>query len=96
MSKNLTLIAKITAKEGHSNFVKKELLKLIEPSRKEDGCLFYDLHTDNENHNVFVFYETWQSKAHWEKHNEATPLAEFLKATDGLLEDIELTQLTKI
>ena len=96
MSKHLTVIAKITAKEGHASTVKEELLKLIEPTHKEDGCILYDLHTDNENHNLFVFYEIWQSEALWQKHNENTPLAEFLKATDGLLQDLSVNQLTKI
>ena len=43
MSK-LTIVANIYAKAGRIDFVKAELLKLIEPTRAEEGCLNYDLH----------------------------------------------------
>jgi len=40
----LTIVARITAKEGHRDLVKEELLKLIEVTRQEEGCINYDLH----------------------------------------------------
>ena len=36
--------------------VKSELLKLIDITRAENGCINYDLHQDNENKNLFLFY----------------------------------------
>ena len=52
--KRLTIVAKILAKEEKRELVKKELLKLIELTRGEDGCINYDLHQDNDNKNLFL------------------------------------------
>ena len=43
MSK-LTIVADIVAKEDKAELVKSELLKLIDVTRAEEGCLQYDLH----------------------------------------------------
>ena len=59
---HLTIIADIVAKDDAIELVKSELLKLIEPTRQEDGCLGYVLHQNNENPAHFTFYENWQSK----------------------------------
>ncbi len=52
----LTIVAKIEAKSDKVELVKAELLKLIAPTRKEAGCIQYDLHQDNSNPAVFVFF----------------------------------------
>ncbi len=36
------------------DLVKNELLKLIELTRAEEGCINYDLHQDNEN--LFIYF----------------------------------------
>lgn len=45
----LTIVANIIATPDSIDFVKAELLKLIEITRAEPGCINYDLHQDNEN-----------------------------------------------
>ncbi|GAL10173.1 hypothetical protein JCM19233_1150 [Vibrio astriarenae] len=57
MSK-LTIVANIIAKQDKVELVKAELLKLIDVTRAEEGCINYDLHQDNENPAHFMFYET--------------------------------------
>lgn len=57
MSKKLTIVARIEANPDKIELVKAELLKLIEPTLQEAGCIRYDLHQDNENPAVFIFYE---------------------------------------
>ena len=96
MSKKLIIVARIEAKENNIELVKEEALKLIEPTRQEEGYIQYDLHQDNENSNVLMFIETWKSKELWQKHIENTPLQNFIKVTDGLLLDLTITQLFKI
>ena len=58
----LTVVARILAKQEHQELVKNELIKLIDITRKEAGCINYDLHQDNENPNLFLFYENWTSR----------------------------------
>ncbi|WP_064967652.1 putative quinol monooxygenase [Tenacibaculum ovolyticum] len=92
----LTIIAKIVAKEDKREFVKSELLKLISITRSEKGCINYDLHQDNENPNLFLFHENWESKELWQVHMNNKHLAEYLKVTDGAVEEFVLNEMTVI
>nr|WP_323368241.1 putative quinol monooxygenase [Thalassotalea sp. HSM 43] len=59
---NLTIVANIIAKADRVDLVKAELLKLIDVTRAEAGCLQYDLHQDNDNPQHFMFFENWQNR----------------------------------
>ena len=95
MNKNLTIAARIEANPGKIELVKAELLKLIEPTLKEAGCIQYDLHQDNENPAVFMFYENWESRELWQEHMNNTHLAEYMKATTGAVASLALNEMTK-
>lgn len=94
--KKLTIVASITAKPGEREFVKSELIKLLEPTRAEDGCLSYTLHEDNENESFFLFFEMWESYEKWQVHMGAPALAEYSKATEGRVESFVVNQMTEI
>ncbi len=96
MTDTLTIIAHIAAKEGKLALVKKEVLALVEPTKKEQGCLRYELNQDHENPNLFIFVEEWESQELWQKHMENTHLQAFVKATDGVLKKLEVYQLGQI
>jgi len=95
MSK-LTIVARILAKEEKRDFVKAELLKLITITRAEDGCINYDLHQDTENPNVFLFHENWENRELWQIHMNNTHLADYMKATDGAVEEFVLNEMALI
>ncbi|NME68470.1 putative quinol monooxygenase [Flammeovirga aprica] len=95
-NQKLTIVAKILAKQGKGEFVKNELLKLIEVTRAEKGCINYDLHQDNENENLFLFYENWESRDLWQQHMENEHLAEYMKATEDAVEEFTLNEMTHI
>jgi len=67
-SKSLTVVAHIKAKAGKEALVKQELISLVAPSRKDAGCINYDLHQALDNPALFVFHENWTSKAHLDQH----------------------------
>lgn len=92
----LTIVAKILAKADKRELVQSELSKLIEITRAEEGCINYDLHQDNENPNLFLFYENWTSRELWQQHMDNAHLAEYMKATDGAVEEFVLHEMTKI
>jgi len=96
INSKLTIVARILAKEEKRELVKSELLKLIEPTRTEDGCINYDLHQDNKNPNLFIFHENWESSAHLEKHMVSAHIAEYVKATEGAVENFVLHEMTHI
>ena len=55
-NQQLTIVARILAKEEKRDLVKTELVKLLDITRAEEGCINYDLHQDNENPNLFWFH----------------------------------------
>ena len=95
-NKQLTIVARILAKDEKRNLVKSELLKLIPITKAEAGCVNYDLHQDNENPNLFLFHETWESRELWQQHMNNAHLAEYMKATDGAVEEFRLNEMTLI
>lgn len=95
MSK-LTVVAKVVAKTDSVKTVKAELMRLIEPTRKEEGCIEYNLHQDNENPAVFVFYETWESLACLESHMSSDHFKSYVNAVGSLIEDKVVHKMTRI
>ncbi|WP_220720389.1 putative quinol monooxygenase [Agarivorans litoreus] len=92
----LTIVANIKAKADKIELVKAELLKLIDITRAEEGCINYDLHQDNENPAHFVFYENWESRELWQTHMGNTHLAEYMAATEGAVAEFTLNEMTQI
>jgi len=45
--------------------------EMVAETRKENGCIQYDLLRDNADEAHFVFVETWESQAHLEAHFKA-------------------------
>ncbi|NMH89674.1 putative quinol monooxygenase [Flavivirga algicola] len=95
-NQKLTIVAKILAKEEKRDLVKNELLKLIDITKAEKGCINYDLHQDNQNGNLFLFYENWESRELWQEHMNNAHLADYIKATDGAVEKFVLNEMTHI
>jgi quinol monooxygenase YgiN len=95
MSK-LTIVANITAKAGKEELVKNELIKLISITRKEQGCINYDLHQDNQNPAHFMFYENWESRELWQTHMNNKHLAEYVAATDDAVDAFILNEMTTV
>ncbi len=83
-SKKLTVVASFKAKVGMEETVLKELTALLAPTRKEAGCIQYDLHRGTDDPGVFVFYETWKSKQVLEEHLQMP----YLQALLGKVEDL--------
>ncbi|OGW72171.1 MAG: hypothetical protein A2Y02_03595 [Omnitrophica bacterium GWA2_52_12] len=81
----LTVIARITARKGKEKKVKEALEALIPPTRREKGCVDYELHRAWDNPAAFLFYENWHSKPHLDKHLRQPHLSEFDRAAKGLL-----------
>jgi len=92
----LTIVANIKAKVDTIDMVKAELLKLIDITRAEEGCINYDLHQDNESPAHFLFYENWESWEHWQTHRNNKHMRDFRGATEGAIEEFLVSEMTKI
>lgn len=94
MDKQITVIARLTAKPGFESKLEELLKNLIEPTRKEAGCINYTLHLDLENAGVFYFYENWRSQQDLDRHFETPHLKQALEiAPEILAEPLKLTRL---
>lgn len=85
MKVNLTAIVK--SKPEHIEEVKTYLLNMVVNSKKEEACIQYDLHQNNEEPNIFVFHEIWKDEQSLEEHNNKTYIQDFVKAATTLLEE---------
>lgn len=92
----LTIVANIKANTDKVELVKTELLKLIEITRAEEGCINYDLHQDNENPAHFMFYENWETRALWLTHMDNQHLKDYMAATEGAVTEFTLNEMTII
>ena len=68
------VVATVKAKPGQEEPVKEALLSLVDPTRKESGCLCYNLHQAKDDKTQFMFYEQWASKAALDTHGKTPHL----------------------
>ncbi|MEM0951781.1 MAG: putative quinol monooxygenase [Cyanobacteria bacterium P01_H01_bin.74] len=92
----LTIVANIKVNPEKIDFVKTELEKLIPITQAEEGCLQYDLHQDNENLAHFMFYENWTNRELWQIHMNNQHLKDYMEATEGMIEEFTLNEMTQI
>lgn len=93
----ITVLAQIKAKPGREENLKQLALGLVEPTRKEAGCISYDLHVDIANKASFMFYENWESKVVLDEHIQTPHLQNFkAKAGDLLAEPLNVTIWKKL
>jgi len=91
----LTVVALIQAVPGKSALLKAELEKLVRATRRENGCVQYDLHQDNTDPDRFLFYENWASRELWQAHLASAHLLAFRQATEGLTQTT-LWEMTRV
>jgi quinol monooxygenase YgiN len=87
----VTLIVQLRPRDGQEMLLEAELRALVGPTRKEDGCLTYDLHRSAEGPSAFLLDEVWASR---EAHSRHTGTPHFLRwnaRKDALLASREVT-----
>ncbi|BDD01072.1 putative quinol monooxygenase [Persicobacter psychrovividus] len=95
-NRKLTIVAKILAEPTQVALVKSELLKLIDVTRAEAGCISYDLHQDNENPNLFLFFENWENRELWQEHMGNQHLKDYMAATEGAVAEFTIHEMSHI
>ena len=96
MSKPLTIVARIEAVEGQAEAVKAALLKIVPPTLKEEGCIQYDLQQDNNNPEVFLFFEIWETRELWQQHGASDHIEAHRIATKDTIASTVINEMTKI
>ena len=86
MSKEtIRVIAHITALPGKDEEVKSILGGLVEPTRKEAGCIQYDFLQNSTEPTDFVLLEEWETKAALDDHSAAVHTKSAEAKVDSLI-----------
>ncbi len=84
---NLHIIALFRFKENYLIDAIELLKKLANETRKEEGCLQYDIIEDKEQKGIFFIVELWESEEHHYKHSTTEHLDEFRIQASKILEE---------
>lgn len=81
----VTLVVVMRAKEGQHLLLEAELRALVTPSRKEEGCLQFDLHRCADQPGTFLFHEVWETRDHHTTHTRTPHFLRWNARKDSLL-----------
>jgi quinol monooxygenase YgiN len=95
MSK-VVLLVKFTAHPGKEQELLDELSLLVEPTRKENGCIKYDLNRDPANNGVFWFVEEWASQSDLDKHGQTPHINKLREKRPALVASSERALLQPV
>jgi quinol monooxygenase YgiN len=92
----VTIVVLMRARAGHEPFLEAELRALVTPTRKEDGCLQYDLHRATDGTGAFLLHEVWASRDHHTAHTKTDHFLRWNARKDALLASRDATFWTQI
>jgi quinol monooxygenase YgiN len=81
----VTLLVQLRSKQGQHLLLQSELRALVAPTRKEKGCLQYDLHRSLDDPNLFLLHEVWASREHHQAHRQTPHFLRWDARKDSLL-----------
>ena len=81
----VTLAVILRPREGQDMMLEAELRALIGPTRKEEGCLRYDLHRSVEGPGAFLLHEIWETREHHTAHTKTDHFLRWNARKDALL-----------
>jgi len=87
----VTLIVQLRPREGQETLLEAELRALVGPTRREDGCLTYDLHRSVEPPSAFLLHEVWASREAHSRHTNTPHFLRWNARKDSLLASRDVT-----
>ena len=87
----VTLIVILRAKEGQESLLEAELRAMVGPTRREEGCLTYDLHRGADAPGALLLHEVWASREHHRLHTQTPHFLRWNARKDALLVGREAT-----
>jgi len=87
----VTLMVLLRAKPGQEILLEAELRALVAPTRREPGCLTYDLHRGIETPGTFLLHEVWATREHHRAHTKTPHFTRWDARKDALLVSREAT-----
>ncbi|MBV7392908.1 putative quinol monooxygenase [Mameliella sediminis] len=68
MDQTLKIVARMVAAPGQADGLADHMKQLVEDTRKEPGCLRYDLLRGTDNPDILIFVEEWENRDLWQAH----------------------------
>jgi quinol monooxygenase YgiN len=87
----VTLIVQLRPRDGQDLLLEAELRALVGPTRKEDGCLTYDLYRATEGPGAYMLHEVWASREDHTRHMNTPHFLRWNARQDALLASREAT-----
>jgi quinol monooxygenase YgiN len=84
MTEKVRVVARVVALANKIEEVKTLVISVVEPTRKEQGCLSYHLLQNELDPRDFTFVEEWQTKEDLERHLASNHIQEAIAQLDGL------------
>lgn len=95
MSK-INIVAKFKSKPECKAELLEILHKVIDDSRKEEGCVQYDLHVDSKDDLKFILIEIWRSQHDIDLHCETAHFKLLMKEFENKVVDFTIDVMNKI
>jgi quinol monooxygenase YgiN len=92
----VTLVVLLKPREGQEPLLEAELRALVGPTRKEDGCITYDLHRGADIPSSFLLHEVWESREAHRLHTQTPHFIRWNARKDSLLTGRDATFWTQI
>lgn len=87
-SEEIVCIATFVAKDGKADILHAALNSLIEPTKKEEECLCYELYQSLDNPCTFIMIEKYENKAAFDFHINQPYLVDFKNSRHELCESV--------
>ncbi len=87
----VTLVVLLKSRDGQEPLLEAELRALVGPTRREDGCITYDLHRGADAPGSFLLHEVWASREHHRLHTQTPHFIRWNARKDALLATRDVT-----
>ena len=92
----LKIVATILVKPEYKIEIENVLHNVVDQTRKEEGNVSYDLHTNIKNPLEYIILEVWKSEDAINIHNQSAHFQAFVKAIDGKVDRLDVVTIQHI
>ena len=88
----ITVISRNWAKPGREEDVRRELSRLVPPTRRIPGCINYDLHQSPDDPSLFLSHQNWADENAFKAHITSPEVLDWRARSDEYL--VRLPEVT--